>query len=91
MTQILGPVTQSLIKWEHQLTEVRASIFSLIAESGAAECPLPLDKIVTFAVAQHHVSETVAQSAIQDLVALGLVEIFPDGAQLTALSRRLAK
>ena len=82
---------QSLIEWERQLTEIRASIFSLIAESGAAECPLPMEQIITYAVAQHRVPETVAKAAIDDLVAFGLVTLLPDGAILSSLSRRLAK
>ena len=73
------------------MTEVRASIFSLVAESATAKSPLSLDKIVTCAVAQHHVSKADAQSALEDLVALGLVEILPHGAILTALSGRLTK
>ena len=80
-----------MAEWENQLTEIRASIFSLIVESATAKCPLPLEAIVTFAVAQHDVPETLARAAVADLVAFGLVNILPDGAMLTALSERLAK
>ena len=73
------------------MTEVRASIFSLVAECAIAKCPLTLGEIVVYAVAQHHVSEADALSALEDLVSLGLVEILPDGVILTALSGRLTK
>ena len=73
------------------MTEVRASIFSQIAESATSKCPLSFDKIFAVAVAQHHVSEANVQSALDDLVAFGLVEILPGGAILTALSERLTK
>ena len=82
---------RSLIEWEHQLTEIRASIFSLIAENAGVEHPLPLEQIVTYAVGQHQVPETVAKAAIDDLVSFGLVSLLPEGAILSALSGRLAK
>ena len=70
---------------------MRAKIFSLAAECAIAKCPLTPGGAVAFAVAQCHVSVEVAQSALEDLVALGLVELLPHAVTLSALSERLAR
>ena len=89
--QPVGTVMQSLNARQNQLTEVRALIFSLVAERAIAKCPLTPGGVVDFAVAQCHVSVEVAQAALKDLVALGLVELLPNGVTLSHLSQRLAR